>query len=252
MIAVPIGLWTLGEGSTPILMLTAVSLQAAAVASILGRSWGWTYTLCIFVTLAFLGWLLEAIGTTTGYPFGAYSYTERLQPQIAHVPLLIPLAWFMMLPVSWAVASAIKQQQPEGKSSHYGVSFILLAAVAMTAWDLFLDPQMVLWRFWVWEEVSTFTYFGIPWLNYLGWLVGSAAITAIVVYLIRPDWSRLPLRPLLLVYTITWFLETFGLLFFWGLAGPALVGGIVIGILLILAWRPLVRTRYPAVMEFYD
>ena len=45
-----------------------------------------------------IGWTAEAIGSKTGFPFGAYHYTDRLQPQLLGVPLLIPLAWLMMLP----------------------------------------------------------------------------------------------------------------------------------------------------------
>lgn len=250
MILVPIGLWTVGESSTPVLMLTAVCLQAAAVGTILQKSWGTRHTIAIFAALAFMGWLIEAIGTATGYPFGSYDYTERLQPQIAHVPLLIPLAWFMMLPVSWAVAIAINQQLSK-RLIPYPLTFILLAAAAMTAWDLFLDPQMVLWEFWIWRDVPAISYFGIPWLNYFGWLFGSAVMTAVVMVLIRPNWDTLPLRPLLLIYSITWFLETFGLLFFWGLIGPALIGGIVMGTLMVLAWRPFVRLnqRVPSILH---
>ena len=35
-------------------------------------------------------WLLEAIGSGTGVPFGDYQYTGRLPLQLAGVPLVIP------------------------------------------------------------------------------------------------------------------------------------------------------------------
>jgi putative membrane protein len=80
----------------------------------------------------------------------------------------------------------------------------------------------------VWENPGG--YFGIPWHNYLGWLVVSALMTL----LLRPP--KLPVLPLLLIYTVTWALETIGLLVFWGLPGPALVGFVVMGLLVVLAW----------------
>lgn len=98
----------------------------------------------------------------------------------------------------------------------------------MTAWDLFLDPQMVAWGLWVWTQPGG--YFDIPWINFLGWLLASALITAVV----RP--GPLPTRPLMLIYGITWLLESLGLLFFWGLPGPALVGFAGMGSLLWLAF----------------
>jgi hypothetical protein len=50
---------------------------------------------------------------------------------------LVPLAWLMMLPPAWAVARLV--------AGGPGIAFILTAALAFTAWDLFLDPQMVAW-----------------------------------------------------------------------------------------------------------
>jgi putative membrane protein len=136
------------------------------------------------------------------------------------VPLLIPLAWLMMFPAAWAVAYRIVGRWG-------GVPFVIVSALAMTAWDLFLDPQMVAWGLWTWAEPGG--YFGIPWQNYLGWLLATALITAAV----RP--GDLPTGPFLLIYIVTWLLETIGLLFFWGLPGPALVGFVGMGSLIWLA-----------------
>ncbi|MEM7800035.1 MAG: carotenoid biosynthesis protein, partial [Chloroflexota bacterium] len=195
----------------------------------------------------FLGWAAEFIGTQTGLPFGVYHYTEKLQPQIGHVPLLIPIAWFMMLPVSWGLAQQLfytinasakgeneNENENEGKSAtspfRQRLIIAVISAVYMTAWDLFLDPQMVAWDFWVWESPGQINYFGIPLLNYAGWLLVSFLMT----WLINPPDLRVIYPQLWLMYAIVWFLETFGLLLFWGLAGPAIVGGIVMGSLLFL------------------
>jgi uncharacterized membrane protein len=200
----------------------SVLLQAATSLAILARAWQRRRVALAVVTVAVLAWGLEAVGSATGFPFGSYHYTGRLQPQLAHVPVLIPLAWLMMLPPAWAVASALCRRCR-------AIRFALVAAVAFTAWDLFLDPQMVEWNLWVWDEPGA--YFGIPLQNYLGWLVGSALITAGV----RPA----PLRSqgLVLIYGLTWLLETVGLAIFWGLPGPALCGFVAMGVFVLLAWR---------------
>ena len=101
--------------------------------------------------------------------------------------------------------------------------------LAFTAWDLFLDPQMVGWGYWVWAEPGG--YFGIPWINFFGWFVASALIT----FAVRPQ--QPPITPLLAIYTITWFLQTVGQALFWNMLGPALVGFVGMGIFVVLSIR---------------
>jgi putative membrane protein len=219
-LALPIVTWLWGERGVPWSVSLGVVLQVAAVLAILATEWGPWRALVIAVAVPAMGWTVEYIGSTTGIPFGRYHYTDRLQPQVGHVPMLIPLAWLMMLPPAWAVASAI--------AGGNRVAFVLLSALAFSAWDLFLDPQMVGWRLWVWDQPGG--YFGIPWVNYLGWAFASAAITAVV----RP-WS-IPTRSLQLIYVMTWTLETGALGVFWRQPGPAICGFLGMGIMLAWAW----------------
>lgn len=224
MIAVPIAKWIFGEDAIYPLLSISVVLQASAVFSILATAWGSKRTLAIAAAVVTFTLSAEILGSSTGFPFGSYAYTDRLQPQIGHVPVIIPLAWFMMAPSAWAVAYKFRKTP---------VLFVLLSALALVAWDLLLDPQMVNWDLWQWDNPSG--YFGIPLSNYAGWFLVATLLTV----LIRP--RDLPLRPLLLVYTITWFLEVFGLAFFWGMPGPALVGGIIMGLFVWLGWRSALR-----------
>ena len=222
MMSLPIVLWTVGDGFLPNAVTVTTALQAAAVVVILGTSWGWRRTVASLVTIAVLGWLVEYIGSTTGIPFGAYNYTERLQPHFVGVPVLIPVAWFMLLPCAWTVARYIAGERRW--------LFVLLSVLAFVAWDLFLDPQMVTWDFWRWSQAGG--YFGIPWSNYVGWVLAALVMTLVV----RPP--EKPLRLLLVIYGLTWFFETFGLLFFWNLVGPALAGSVVMGGFLFAAtWK---------------
>lgn len=199
----------------------SVMLQAWIVLYLLLQAKGVKQTLVIASIIIVISWAIEALGAATGFPFGQYNYTERLQPQLAGVPLLIPFAWLMMLPPSWAVA-----QKLSGKKS--GLIFVLLSALAFTAWDLYLDPQMVQWGLWKWEKPGG--YFGIPWVNFAGWFSGAAIITAII----RP--KEIPKNMLFLLYLLTWIMEFFGLIIFWNLPGPALSGFFGMGILIVLAY----------------
>ena len=228
MISLPILNWIWGAQLLPFGLTLGVLLQATAVFYILLTKWGWKQTAGTAAPITTFTLFVEWLGSTTGFPFGSYHYTNFMQPQIAHVPLLIPFAWFMMLPCAWAVATIIQQRFPKPWQQNLWLH-ALLAGLALTAWDLLLDPHMVSWGVWNWTMPSG--YFGIPWSNYLGWLGTAVLLTA----LIHP--KNLPTKPLLIIYTITWFLETFGLLFFWGLIGPALVGGGVMGLFVWLGWQ---------------
>lgn len=209
----------------------SVLLQAAAVMVILAHGWGWRASLIALGIVAALSWGMEALGSATGFPFGSYDYTHRLQPQLFHVPLLIPLAWWMMMGPAWAVAQSLGQFRE-------GIwRFALLSGLAVTAWDLFLDPQMVAWGLWVWEHPRDLPwgYFGIPWVNYAGWILTGTLITLAV----RP--RPVPVTGLLFIYLVTWFLESVGLGFFFNMPGPALVGGVVMGGFLALGIWGLLR-----------
>lgn len=223
MITLPILGWILGEGYLIRGMAFGVIMQAAAVLIILFYAWGWARTLKTFAIVVVLSYLAELLGSSTGIPFGKYHYTGLLQPQLAGVPLLIPLAWMMMLPPAWAIAKIILGE------SRPRWAFVLISALAFTAWDLFLDPQMVGWGFWVWESPGA--YFGIPLSNYLGWIVVSAVIT------LAANPKDLPVGPLSLVYVLTWLLQTIGQGIFWSQPGPAVVGFIGSGIFVWLAWK---------------
>jgi putative membrane protein len=228
MVSLPIADWSTGWAVLIGPITVGVTVTAGLVVALLWGVWGAAATLRAAGLIFALSWAAEAISIRTGILFGTYSYTDALQPQILNVPLQIPLGWLMMMPPSWAVAQAITDRiNPRWQFP----ALVGISALAMTAWDLFLDPMMVTWGIWVWDNPGS--YFGIPWINYLGWLLVSALITI----LIRP--GKLPVAPLLIVYTAIWLLKSVGLGFFWGILGAAIVGSIFMGSITILAWRAL-------------
>ncbi len=228
ILSLPILKWVMGAPVLPVGISIGVLFQLVAVRAIIVWTWGaWRANRLTLVMIA-MTWGVEYVGHTTGLPFGAYHYTDQLQPQIGGVPVLIPLAWLTLLPSAWAVAQRITRGW-----AHPRLAFVVVSALAFTAWDLFLDPQMVNWLLWVWDAPGG--YFGIPLSNFAGWLLASAAITALASILAPLD--RLPARPLIAIYAITWALETIGLLLFWGLPGAALVGGAAMGSMLLWSLR---------------
>jgi putative membrane protein len=231
MISVPIVTWLWGDRAQLQGIKLGVLLQASTVVAITAQHWGAAQTLKTALLTAFLAWTFEFIGSKTGIPFGAYHYTDRLRPQIGNVPVLIPFAWLMMLPPAWATAEAMTQML--GSLGQSRIVFVLLSGLTFTVWDLFLDPQMVEWRLWIWDHPSTTGYFGVPWTNYAGWFLCAMALTTVL----SP--SPLPQMPLIAIYSLTWFLETVGQVAFWHLPGPGLVGAVGMGIFVIGAWISL-------------
>ena len=224
MLSLPLLGWILGEDVLRRGISLAVLIQAAAVLVILHSAWGWRRAVFVFGVVAGLAYFAELLGVSFGVPFGKYHYTGLLQPQVAGVPILIPLAWLMLLPPAWAIAQLIT------RSSGRSFKFLLVSALAFTAWDLFIDPQMVAWGFWHWDSPGQ--YFGIPWNNYLGWFLVSALLT----YIANP--TEIPSGALSLVYVLTWILQTIGQGIFWQQPGPAIVGFIGSGVFVALAfWR---------------
>ena len=222
MIMVPIVRWTLGRSAERIGIAAGVFAQVTAVIGAMASGEGWWVVIAV-VAVPVLGWLSEVIGSRTGFPFGPYHYTDVLQPQIAHVPILIPLAWLMMMPPAWAVASLLA---PDSLLLRW-----VLAAAAFTAWDVYLDPMMVDWRFWEWERKGP--YVGIPLVNFAGWFGVALVITAgigLLSFLGIPDLtSPANTMPLVLVYLITWPLMLVGQFVFWRLRISAIAGFIAMG-----------------------
>lgn len=128
-VSLPIVGWLGGKAALQAGLNLGVLIQAATVLLLLAASWGWRKTLQIFGLVALLSFLAEWLGSSSGFPFGLYSYTSVLQPQLAGVPLLIPLAWMMMLPPAWTIGQLACQRLGMPRLEW------LLAALAFTTWD---------------------------------------------------------------------------------------------------------------------
>ena len=234
LIATPLALWGTGQAAFAGLATIGVLAQFAVVLGALTIGWQAQRTTAALVIVLVGSWLVEAVGVAAGVPFGHYHYTGELQPQLADVPLLIPMAWFMMLPPAWAVAEMILSRQRLLLGRLYRPVFATLAAMAFTAWDLYLDPQMTARGLWIWETPGA--YFGIPLANFAGWWLTAFALT----WMVNP--RDLPHRPLYLVYVLTWVFQAVGLGIFWGQPGPALVGFLGMGSFAAWAWLAEGRT----------
>jgi uncharacterized membrane protein len=233
LIGTPIAMWVRGDAAVVPMIIIGVLMQIAVVALVFWRAEERRSSFRSILLIIPLAWLVEFAGSTTGVPFGPYVYTKALQPQLGGVPLIIPLAWLMMLPPAWGIAAMVVKNQRYSSTLLVRLIRSGVAAVAFTVWDLFLDPQMVAWGFWTWAKPGA--YFGIPLVNFLGWILVSFVFT----FLLLPD--HLPTASLVYIYTVTWFLLSLGQLLFWDLPGPALSGFLGMGG--VVLWAHLKRKK---------
>ena len=186
------------------------------------RRWGARRTVAAGTVTAVATTAVERVGTQTGLPFGRYAYTTALQPQVAHVPAIVPLAWFAMgLPAREAAHSALGAHSTPARR-------IALGSAALTAWDLFLDPQMVGEGYWVWARRGI--YRGIPLGNFVGWFVTSLGVMTALEALLPPnayvDGSADADGALVGEYTFMGVMETIGFARFFRDPTVAIVGGL--------------------------
>lgn len=129
------------------------------------------------VSIALLGFVVEAAGVRTGFPFGAYAYTGVLRPQLLGVPVVMGFAWMAL--VAYACELAGRLQLPPWPAAVVG-------ALLTTAIDLVIDPLAVQ-RFGYWTWAHEGTYYGIPFTNFAGWFVTALIACRVLVAHVRPD-----------------------------------------------------------------
>lgn len=179
--------------------------------------WRWAAS---FVAVYLLSFTSEHVGTGYGIPFGGYGYTELLGPRIGgRVPVVIPLSWFLMALPSYVLAM---QTFP---SPGRAVRRILFASLLLMTWDLALDPAMsYLTPYWRWSDTGP--YYGMPWLNLLGWYVTGLVIITAIDRMGGRSWARdLPARWMLLYYVGVLLMPL----------GMILVAGLWLGVVVTLA-----------------
>jgi putative membrane protein len=215
----------LRDGAT----ITSVLLMAGAgaVHAALHRGVGWMALL--YGATGAIGLAVEALGTATGFPFGAYRYGERLGPMLLDVPLLIPLAWCMAAYPMLLLARRLAVVRWQ---------VVLIGAWTITAWDLFLDPQMVGEGHWAFEHPLPALPGspGIPLTNYAGWFATGLLIFWVLDHLPRTEADdRMPHVLMLWIYAS----NVMAAAVFFGRPAVALWGGVAMG-LTVIPWARLV------------
>ena len=116
----------------------------------------------VFCIIFIAGFLLELIGTKTGYLFGDYAYGTSLGLRWYGVPLIIGLNWFAI------VVSACNVSRRFNASVEVQA---ILAGLLATLLDFLIEPVAVRFGFWHWRGTE------IPVYNYVCWFIFSAAFS---------------------------------------------------------------------------
>lgn len=138
-----------------------------------GATLGRRRLVLFFLLTVVISFIDEDVGVRTGLVFGPYHYSDMLGVKLDHVPVLIPLGWFMMIYASWVVAQALLRGADLRRPGS-AVVLALFAALVMTGWDMVMDPPVSSHGNWVWEQGGP--YFGVPLHNYFGWVMNAFLI----------------------------------------------------------------------------
>jgi uncharacterized membrane protein len=137
---------------------------------------------------------IETLGTLTGFPFGAYHYTNRFGPLIGVVPLTIPLAWHVVVTNALFLVRA-------GMRNSSRLVETGLTGLACTLYDFILEPFATgAKRYWVWDAGT------VPAQNYIAWFVLSGLLVWIFAPTASTRFPRDPRPAILLAMTLLIFL----------------------------------------------
>ena len=150
-----IGLFLLGaEWRQNFVFLTPYNLLLMLVVFLLASDR--PKNLGLYMAPIVLGYIIEVVGTNTGWPFGAYTYGTALGPRVFSTPLMIGVLWWVLIR-AWFDLSDRWTQNAWAKS--------LITGTAMVLMDVLIEPVAIELGFWSWAKVE------VPVANYISWFV---------------------------------------------------------------------------------
>jgi len=150
--------FSLGAAGSALLFLEGALVLLACV-----LLYGWRRALAVGLLIIVLSYLVEAVGVNTGFPFGAYLYTDTLWPRLpGGVPLAVMFAWLLIVLGAYNWVRAI--------GSRLGRA--LLGSILGTLLDLAIEPVAAhVVHYWQWVAPGPLNYYGVPLANFFAWLI---------------------------------------------------------------------------------
>jgi putative membrane protein len=164
-----------------------------AMLGITAGAWLWVNFsmrgLLLAVAIFIIGLVIEYTGVNTGLPFGAYSYTGVLIPEVAGgVPVAIGFAWLL------TVVGGLFTAKRALRTSTLWVTCALGAALVVGL-DFLLEPVAYHVKgYWHWHEGGG--YYGVPWSNFIAWFAISLLLNTLMSQALdlkgRLSWAWVP------------------------------------------------------------
>ena len=194
--AVALSLWTLHAYTLVSAAMVATSLALAGASLWSCRVLYGERTMRIFAAIAMpLGWFAEQMGSSRGWFFGSYTYTDVLGPRLGDVPVVIPLMWFGICHIGLVLASLALWRQPAPPTGDRWKVLVVAAfatAMVVTAFDLGADPYFVYQlKAWIMTKKDG-GWFGETVKGFEGWMIVSFTIVALFLALARPQLVATP------------------------------------------------------------
>jgi putative membrane protein len=180
--------------TTLLLILSSLFMFAASATSAVHLLGGRATVRFVLIAVA-VGWLAEQLGSSYGWFFGDYTYTEVLGPRVGDVPFVIPLMWFALTYGAYVIANLIVWHAPVDSSEGTAWMLVLslLAALIVTSWDLAADPYFVYTlKAWV-MGMKDGWWFGETLQGFVGW----AGVSFVIIAAFRLTLRRAPIAPAL-------------------------------------------------------
>jgi putative membrane protein len=155
------------------------------------RRYGWMPFVVFFILTFVISWSYETSSILTGFPFGHYVYADKLGPKLWLVPLLIMPAYFSMGYIAWTIGHILLDRFDNQLVGAEVVLVPVLASFVMVMWDLCIDPaSSTVTRAWIWRDGGG--YFGVPFVNFLGWYLCVFTIYLVFAVYLRhsSEWTR--------------------------------------------------------------
>jgi putative membrane protein len=162
---------------------TCVLLGAAAIFLHATHRFGIGKALGLLIAGVGISLASELLGTSTGLPFGPYSYTTLLGYRIAGlVPFPIPLSWFYMVYASITLTGRLLPVRDTERSR---TAWAFSAGAILTAWDVAMDPAMSsATAHWQWHTTGFF--YGMPLSNWVGWFLTGSIVARAMLAIVQP------------------------------------------------------------------
>ncbi len=138
---------------------------------------GWKPTAFIIVLLLVVPWAAEVLSIHTGFPFGNYYYTSAFPgPKLLGAPLLLSvyyIGWYFVS--AYVISNLLVDGEiftPEKTWWKRALFSSFIAGIIVAGIDMVADPAMATGLHqWVWTNNAYTAYYGIPYMNYLGYII---------------------------------------------------------------------------------